>query len=447
MVGSALQTYLILGVFGAVILLIALDVLDIAVTALLGVCILLLTGSLTGEDILRAVGGGGDSLALLFGGMVVARVLTPTGIFDIAGYYFIRAVNGSGKRYLIGLMILIAPICAFLPNATTVILTAPIIIRMAQSLKVDFVTPVILCALVGNTAGILTLVGDPATFLVGSSIGLSFVSYLTHASLGGLLSLLAIIPVLPFIARETWNTQRPPPEKLARPTLANPVRFALSLAVLVLMVVLFLVGPYLPDNVVPPSAAILCASLALLLVNSTNAEPVEKVLGELDWTTLVFLTCIFCLVEATSKTGVLAGLSRDLYASFGSDLHLAAIAILLVVFVISSVVANIPLILAMTLVVKGYFVVSGLMPEPALGAAYGAWPVWTLPVFIAMTFGTTLGGGATMVGDSSNIVACGICAKAGERVTFLRFLSIGLPISVTQLVAAGIYVVVLGHIL
>jgi Na+/H+ antiporter NhaD/arsenite permease-like protein len=64
-----------------------------------------------------------------------------------------------------------------------------------------------------------------------------------------------------------------------------------------------------------------------------------------------------------------------------------------------------------------------------------------------MTFGTTLGGGATMVGDSSNIVACGICAKAGERVTFVRFLSIGLPISLTQLVAAGIYVIVLGRIL
>jgi Na+/H+ antiporter NhaD/arsenite permease-like protein len=101
----------------------------------------------------------------------------------------------------------------------------------------------------------------------------------------------------------------------------------------------------------------------------------------------------------------------------------------------------------MTLVVKGYFVVSGLMPEPALGAAYGSWPSWTLPVFIALTFGTTLGGGATMVGDSSNIVACGICAKAGERVSFVRFLSVGLPISLTQLVAAGIYVVVIGHIL
>jgi Na+/H+ antiporter NhaD/arsenite permease-like protein len=45
-----------------------------------------------------------------------------------------------------------------------------------------------------------------------------------------------------------------------------------------------------------------------------------------------------------------------------------------------------------------------------------------------------------MVGDSSNIVACGICARAGERITFMRFLSIGLPISLAQLVVAAIYI-------
>jgi len=45
-----------------------------------------------------------------------------------------------------------------------------------------------------------------------------------------------------------------------------------------------------------------------------------------------------------------------------------------------------------------------------------------------------------MVGDSSNIVACGICARAGERITFMRFLSIGLPISLAQLAVAAVYI-------
>jgi len=119
---------------------------------------------------------------------------------------------------------------------------------------------------------------------------------------------------------------------------------------------------------------------------------------------------------------------------------LVSMVIFVLTFAISTVVANIPLVLAMTLVVKGYFVVGGFLPERALDPATGAWPAWTLPVFIAMTFGTTLGGGATMVGDSSNMVACGTCARAGERVTFRRFLTIGVPISLVQLVVAGLYV-------
>jgi Na+/H+ antiporter NhaD/arsenite permease-like protein len=443
---ASTESLLILGTFAGVILVIAFDLLDLAVTALLGVCVLLVTGALDDRDLLNAITGGGESLALLFGGMVVARVLTPTGIFDIAGYYFVRAVRGSGKRYLIGLIILIAPICAFLPNATTVILTAPIIIRLAKALEVDFVTPVILCALVGNTAGILTLVGDPATFIVGSSIGLTFNGYLQHASLGGLLTLIAVVPVLPFVARETWRTQRPIDEVIARPRLERPWLLIMSLAVLVLMIVLFLVGPDLPIEIVPPAAAILCATLALLLVNASRYEPVEKVLADVDWTTLVFLTCIFSLVAATTKTGVFDGLSRLLFATFGTDLVLVSLAILVIVFCVSALVANIPLVLAMTLVVKGYFVVAHLVPDLALGRGFGAWPLSTLPVFIAMTFGATLGGGATMVGDSSNIVACGICARAGERITFMRFLSIGLPIALAQLVVAALYILAMAWI-
>ncbi len=100
---------------------------------------------------------------------------------------FLRATRGSGKRFLLLLIALVAPICAVLPNATTVILVAPIIIRVALALEVDIVGPMVLTAIVSNSAGLLTLVGDPATFLVGSSIGMTFTQYLAKASLGGLL--------------------------------------------------------------------------------------------------------------------------------------------------------------------------------------------------------------------------------------------------------------------
>jgi hypothetical protein len=148
---------------------IALDVIDLAVAALIGVSLMMVCGILNENDIAEALKTAGGPLALLFGGMVVARVLAKTGIFERVGAVFLRATGGSGKRYLLLLVLLVAPVCAFLPNATTVILLAPVIIKVAQALKVDFVGPMVLAAIISNSAGMLTLVGDPATFLVGSS--------------------------------------------------------------------------------------------------------------------------------------------------------------------------------------------------------------------------------------------------------------------------------------
>jgi len=179
------QVYLTLGIFAAVILAIAFDVIDMVVAALLGVCLMMLFEILGGKEILDAMRTGGGALSLLFGGMVVARVLAKTGLFERLGILFLRATAGSGKRYLLFLMLLIGPVCAVLPNATTVILLAPVIIGVARALKVDFVGPMVLTAVISNSAGLLTLVGDPATFLVGSSIGMTFGKYLRQVSLGG----------------------------------------------------------------------------------------------------------------------------------------------------------------------------------------------------------------------------------------------------------------------
>jgi Na+/H+ antiporter NhaD/arsenite permease-like protein len=60
-----------------------------------------------------------------------------------------------------------------------------------------------------------------------------------------------------------------------------------------------------------------------------------------------------------------------------------------------------------------------------------------------MMFGATLGGNATLIGASANIVTAGICAAQGERLTFARFLRYGLPITLVQLTIAAVYVIVM----
>jgi Na+/H+ antiporter NhaD/arsenite permease-like protein len=438
-----LQVYITLGVFAAVILAIAFDMLDMAVATVLGATVLYALGILNSHDIEAAVDTSGGTLALLFGGMVVSRTLTGTGLFERIGNGLLRATGGSGKRFLLLLIALVAPVCAFLPNATTVILLAPIVIRVAMALEIDFIGPVVLTAIISNSAGLLTLVGDPATFLVGSSIGMSFVTYLKKVSLGGVFCVLTLVPLLPLVLRDIWRLRRTlppaePPKRIERPWFA-----VLALATLLCMVTLFLIGEYLPRPIVPPTAAIIGAALSLLLVYSAKIEAVDNVLRDIDWKTLVFLFSIFCLVQGVTRTGLLQGLALKLHGWFGTDLTLVALLFLGGIGVMSSLLANIPLVAASLLMTKGYLVATELVPESAMAAGFSDWPPAVIPVFIAMMFGATLGGNATLIGASANVAGAGICAAHGKRVSFARFARYGVPITACQLMVAMLYVLAL----
>lgn len=440
---TELQIYLTVGIFAAVILFIAFDLVDMALAALLGVSVMLLLDLLEAEDLIAAMVTAGGPLALLFGGMVVARVLATTRAFDWLGARFLSATGGSGKRFLLLLVALVAVVCAFLPNATAVILVAPLIISVARALKVDFVGPLIVTAIVSNSAGMLTLVGDPATFLVGSAIGLTFIDYLGTVSLGGLLTVLVVIPLLPRLLGDVWIKRVAIPARATPVVISRPGFVAFALLVLAVMVLLFLVGEKLPMRIVPPEVAIVGATLALLAVYGAKVEPVDSVLKDVDWKTLVFLGAIFVLVQAFTKTGILQGLSLQLYDWFGAEFTLVALVMLAGIGMLSALLANIPVVAAALIMTKGYLVAAEAVPEVALAATFTAWPAATLPVFVAMMFGGTLGGNATLIGASANMVAVGISAREGQGVSFMRFARYGLPVTLAQLTVGALYVLVL----
>jgi Na+/H+ antiporter NhaD/arsenite permease-like protein len=290
-------------------------------------------------------------------------------------------------------------------------------------------------------------VGDPATFLVGSSIGMTFGEYLHRVSLGGVIALLIIVPLLPLLMPDLWRLRRPLPPRMPPRKLERPIYAALSLAVLLMMVALFILGDRLPARLLPPTVALIAGSLALLIGYAARFEPTDDVLRDVDWKTLLFLGCIFCLVQAVTKTGLLQAMALKLNASFGAELTLVALTMIAAIGLLSSLLANVPVAAASILMVKGYLVAAEVVPDAALGAHFTQWPAATIPVFVGMMFGATLGGNATLIGASANIVSAGICARRGKPVTFATFMRYGLPITVAQLIASAIYVLVLSRVM
>jgi Na+/H+ antiporter NhaD/arsenite permease-like protein len=258
---------------------------------------------------------------------------------------------------------------------------------------------------------------------------------------------LVIVPLLPWLMPEVWKTRRSLPAPAAPPKLRKPVYAVVALGVLALMVLLFLFGEALPIHLVPPAVAIIGATLGLLAIYTARVEPVDDVLRAVDWKTLVFIAAIMCLMQGFTKTGLLQALSLKLYGWFGAEYTLVALVLLAGIGLLSSVLANIPVVAASVVMAKGYLVAAEAVPELALAAGFSEWPAATLPVFIGMMFGGTLGGNATLIGASANVAAVGICARRGERVSFGQFMRYGVPITVAQLTVGALYVLVFAALL
>ena len=321
------------------------------------------------------------------------------------------------------------------------------IIRVALALDIDFVGPMILTALISNSAGMLTLVGDPATFVVGSAMNMTFAEFIRRVSLGGLLTVLVFVPLFPRLMRDSWKVQRALPADLAPPRLKEPVLGALALLLLAAMILLFLFGEELPTRIVPPGVSIIACAVALLIVYAVKVEPVQKVLADIDWKTLIFIISMFVLVQALIKAGFLQTAGDNLYYQFGVKQLAVAFTLLFGIGCLSSVLPNIPVVAAAVLMIKGYLVTAQLVPEEALGTGFDAWPITTLPVFVAMMFGGTLGGNATLIGASANIVSGGICAAHGRPVRFFTFMRYGVPVTLAQITIAAVYVLALYYLI
>lgn len=427
-------------IFVGVIFLIMTEWLHLTIAAFLGALLLVFTHVLSLSEAISYIGNSYATLALFFGVMVLVRAFEPTKIFEYLATQIVLLAKGQGKRLLLGIVAITTPICAILPNATTVMLLAPLIPPMAEEVGVDFVPLLVLMVIVANSAGLLTLVGDPATFIVGDAINISFNEYLMRLSIGGAIAVLTVVIALPFLFRETWHKQLEDLEHLPHPQINHPRILAVGGLIVVFVLSFFVIGDSLPIPVSPAAVALMGAALALLLSHHSKIDTLNNILKDVDWSTLIFFMSIFVLIGGLQKTGIISSLSGILALILGKNIAIGSLVLLFTVGLISSLVPNIPLVVAMVPLLKEYLVNVGLAGSEILANNFsGQFPTEVLPLFYAMMLGATLGGNGTLVGASSNIVAAGIAEQHGRRISFHKFLRYGIPIMALQLVTAALF--------
>ena len=429
--------------FIMVIVSILTERLHLTIAAFLGALVLVFAHVMTLNEAINYIGQSYATLALFFGVMVLVRAFEPTNVFAYLGTQMVLLAKGEGKRLVLGVIAITTPICAVLPNATTVMLLAPLIPPIAQEIGVDFVPLLILMVFVANSAGLLTLVGDPATFIVGDAVNLSFNDYLMRLSLGGAIAVGAIVIMAPFLFRSIWNKKLVEMNTLPHPKINHPQVLMLGGLLMAIVLLFFVIGETLPTPIPPAAVALLGAALALLLAHQSKVDTVNNILRDVDWSTLLFFMSTFVLIGGLEKTGVLDSISGLLAVILGTNIALGSLCLLFVVGLLSSIIPNIPLVVAMVPLLKQYLVNVGLVGAEVLSPDFsGQLPPEVLPLFYAMMFGATLGGNGTLMGASSNIVAAGVAELHGGRISFSRFLKYGIPVMIVQLVVAALYIAV-----
>ena len=359
-----------------------------------------------------------DVIFLLLGMMLVVGVMKRTGVFEYLAIKAAKLAGGRPYRVLVLLVLVTAAASALLDNVTTVLLVAPVTLLVCDRLGLAPIPFLMAEALASNIGGTATLVGDPPNIIIASRADLTFTDFLIHLAPIVLVVLAAFLVLARFLFRHALQGD---PARAAglmaldeREAITDPRLLVRSSVVLGLIIVGFLLQRQ--TGIAPSVVALVGAGVMLLL---SPLQP-RDLINDVEWETLLFFMGLFILVGALVQVGALDLLAQRLSALTGGAVVPTLLLVLIGSAIASAIVDNIPFVTAMTPVVATL-----IAEHPELGNDGALW--W------ALALGADLGGNATLVGASANVVVVGIAAKNGLHISFTGWLRYGLPTAVMSI--------------
>ncbi len=393
--------------------------------ALGGAGLMLVVGATDDTSAFYSVDSGIDwnVIFLLMGMMMIVGVLRRTGLFEYLAIWSVKRARGRPFRVMVMLIVITATASALLDNVTTVLLVAPVTLLVCERLALPTAPFLIAEVFASNIGGIATLVGDPPNIIIGSRAGLTFNDFLVHlAPLA-----VALVLVLIGLARLMFRSAFVHDADRAAEVLALDEREAIrdtkllvqGLAVLGLVIAGFVLHPVL--HYAPSIVALLGAGLLV----AVSAVETGEVLAEVEWPTLAFFAGLFVMIGGLIDTGVIGQVSNTLADGVGDKELGGSMLVLGASGVLSGVVDNIPYVATMAPVT------ADLVHHLGGDKDHVMW--W------ALAAGADLGGNATAIGASANVVVLGIAERARRPISFWQFTRYGLVVTAATIAVSALY--------
>lgn len=409
-------------IFIVTLVMILLDRVHRTIVAMASAAVMVAVGMLMGfysqERALHAIDF--NTLGLLLGMMLLVRVLQQTGFFQYVAIVTAKRSRGNVWFLLVTLGTTTTVLSLFLDNVTTVVLIAPVTILIAEILGISPIPLLIAEALLADTGGVATLVGDPPNVIIGSASGFTFNDFLTHTGPLVLVAWLAALLTLRIVFRSELAV---PPRNIAglmrldeNEALHDRASLRKTLIVLGVVVLLFFLHGQL--HLTPAYIALGGAAAALLWVR----PDVENTLRDMEWSVLLFFGALFVTVGGLEASGLLELVAGPMARLAHANLLAASLLLLWISALMSAALDNIPFTIALVPVIQ----------------QLGRLGISTSPLWWALALGAGFGGNGTPIGSTANIIVVTLSEKTRTPITSRIWMRAGSPVMIVTCIVGSL---------
>ena len=362
------------------------------------------------------------TIIFLAGMMIMVEGMAKVGFFRWLCMALAKLVKYRTTPIFIVFMIMSAFLAMFIDSITVILFLAAVTIELAHLLKFNPVPMILAEVFCANLGGSATMCGDPPNIIIGSALHLSFFDFLVNTGLVAAVSLVFIILYFYLCFRKEYRQKGDPIDPSTMPDPASVITdkkgFVVSTVIFLVTVVLLVTHSMTYLSVATIGAF---TAVATLIANGKQSGHILKLV---DYKTLLFFVGLFVVVGGLQITGFLEVIAGLIQSICGDNILLMVAIIIWVSAVASAFVDNIPF--AATMVP----VIITLAGEQTLDGGMQ----FILVLAYSLAIGTDIGGSATPIGASANVVGTSIAAREGYPIGWGKYCLYMAPATVIVMV-------------
>ena len=371
-------------------------------------------------------GQASETIVFLAGMMIMVEGMAHVGFFRWLCMRIAKLVKYKVISIFLTFMVLSFVLAMFIDSITVILFLAAVTVELSQLLKFNPVPMILSEVFCANLGGSATMCGDPPNIIIGTSLGYSFSDFLGHTGVIAIVCLLVILVYFYLIFKKELSDNGA--DSIDTASLPSPESAIVSKKGFIVSTVIFLLAVVLLVSHASTGLTVSCIGTFIAAITLiTSGKNALTLIKKIDYHTLLFFIGLFVVVGGLEQTGVLVLLANLIGKICGGNLYLMVAIIVWVSAVASAFIDNIPF--AATMIP----VINSLAATQGVDLSILAW---------SLAMGTDIGGSATPIGASANVVGVATAAKSGHIIKWGRYCKAMVPATVIVMIITTIMICV-----